>query len=76
MGRANHVAFIDIAKREVTHQVLVGKRPWSVALNADETKLYVVNGLSDDMTVIDTAKAKALQSLPVGRIPHTVVLTD
>ena len=76
MGRANHVAFIDIAKREVTHQVLVGKRPWSVALNADESKLYVVNGLSDDMTVIDTVKAKALQSLPVGRVPHTVVLTE
>ncbi len=54
----------------------MGKRPWSVALSADESKLYVVNGLSDDMTVIDTARAKALVSVPVGRVPHTVVLTD
>ena len=76
MGRANHVAFVDVANRKITDQVLVGKRPWSVALSADESKLYVVNGLSDDMTVIDTRKAKALVSLPIGRVPHTVVLTD
>jgi YVTN family beta-propeller protein len=76
MGRANHVAFIDVASRQITDQVLVGKRPWSVALSADESKLYVVNGLSDDMTVVDTARAKALISVPVGRVPHTVVLTN
>lgn len=74
MGRANHVAFIDVVSRKITDQVLVGKRPWSLALNADESRLYVVNGLSDDMTVVDTAKAKALVSIPVGRVPHTVVL--
>ena len=57
-------------------KVLVGKRPWSVALSTDESKLYVVNGLSDDITVVDTAKAKAMVSIPVGRVPHTVVLTN
>jgi YVTN family beta-propeller protein len=76
MGRANHVAFVDVASRKVTDQVLVGKRPWSLALNQDESKLFVVNGLSDDMTVIDTAKAKAMVSVPVGRVPHTVVLAN
>jgi len=60
----------------VTDQVLVGKRPWSLALCQDESRLYVVNGLSDDMTVVDTARAKALLSVPVGRVPHSVVLTD
>jgi YVTN family beta-propeller protein len=74
MGRANHVAFVDVASRKITDQVLVGKRPWSVALSADESQLYVVNGLSDDLTVVDTAKAKAVLTIPVGRVPHTVVL--
>jgi YVTN family beta-propeller protein len=45
-----------------------------VALSADESQLYVVNGLSDDLTVVDTAKAKAVLTIPVGRVPHTVVL--
>lgn len=74
MGRANHVAFIDVASRQITDRVLVGKRAWGLALNQDESRLFVVNGLSDDLTVVDVKAAKALQTLPVGRVPHTVVL--
>ena len=76
LGRANHVAFIDVAKRETTQQVLAGKRAWNVTLNKDESQLYVVNGLSDDMTVIDVASAKATKSIPVGRVPYGAVLID
>jgi YVTN family beta-propeller protein len=76
MGRANHVAFIDVASRKVTDTVLVGKRAWNLALNKAETQLWVVNGLSDDVTVIDIASAKALKSIPVGRIPYGVVLDE
>jgi PQQ-dependent catabolism-associated beta-propeller protein len=76
MGRVNHVAFIDVAKREVQQQVLAGKRAWNVALNKEETQLYVANGLSDDMTVIDVASAKALKTVPVGRVPYAVLVVD
>ncbi len=76
LGKANHVACVDVAKREVTAQVLAGKRAWNLALNTDESQLFVVNGLSDDMTIIDVASAKALKTIPVGRVPHTVVLLD
>ena len=76
LGRANHVAFIDVTSRKVVQQVLVGKRAWSVALNKTESQLFVVNGLSDDMTVIDVASAKAVKTIPVGRVPHTVVVVD
>jgi YVTN family beta-propeller protein len=76
MGRVNHVAFIDVAKREVVQQVLAGKRAWNVALNKDETQLYVANGLSDDMTVIDVASGKALKTVPVGRVPYAVLVVD
>jgi PQQ-dependent catabolism-associated beta-propeller protein len=76
LGKGNHVAFVDVAKREVTAQVLAGKRAWNLALNKDESQLVVINGLSDDMTIIDVASAKALKTIPVGRVPHTVVVLD
>ena len=76
LGRANHVAFIDVASRKVTDQVLVGKRAWNVALDKAEARLLVVNGLSDDITVVDVAGAKALKSIPVGRVPYGVVIVE
>lgn len=76
LGRANHVAFVDVAKRETTQQVLAGKRAWNVTLNNDESQLYVVNGLSDDMTIVDVAAAKATKTIPVGRVPYGAVLID
>ena len=75
-ARANHVAAIDVATRKVRSLVLVGKRAWGLALNRDESQLYVANGLSDDLTIVDTAAAEALKSVKVGRVPHTVVIDD
>jgi PQQ-dependent catabolism-associated beta-propeller protein len=76
LGRANHVAFVDVAARKVTQLVLVGKRAWNVALDQPEAKLLVVNGLSDDLTVVDVAAAKALKTIPVGRVPYMAVVVD
>jgi DNA-binding beta-propeller fold protein YncE len=73
LGRANHVAFIDVASRRITDRVLVGRRAWSLALNQDESRLYVVNGLSDDLTVVDVPAARALSGAG-RRVPHSVVL--
>jgi len=36
----------------------------------------VVNGLSDDVTVIDVAGAKAIKSIPVGRVPYGLVIVE
>jgi PQQ-dependent catabolism-associated beta-propeller protein len=76
LGRANHVAFIDVAARKVTQLVLAGKRAWNVSLDAAEARLYVVNGLSDDMTVIDVASAKPIKTVPVGRVPYQAVVIE
>ncbi len=76
LGRANHVAFVDVASRKVTDQVLVGKRAWNVTLDKAEAKLLVVNGLSDDVSVVDVAGAKALKSIPVGRVPYGLVIVE
>ncbi len=76
LGRANHIAYVNTATREVEDYVLVGKRAWGLAYNADESRLYVTNGLSDDITVIDNRKRKAIKSIAVGRVPHTVIIDD
>ena len=76
LGRANHVAFVDVPARKVTNLVLVGKRAWNVTLDKAEARLYVVNGLSDDITVVDVAGAKAIKSIPVGRVPYGLVVVE
>ena len=76
LGRANHVAVVDVVSRQVRAYVLVGKRAWGLATSRDGRRLYVVNGLSDDMTVVDTEALKAIKSLKVGRVPHSVVVDE
>lgn len=76
LGKANHVAFIDVPGRKVTSLVLVGKRAWNVTLDKAEKQLWVINGLSDDVTVIDVASAKAIKSVPVGRVPYGLVIVE
>lgn len=76
LGRANHVAFVDVATRQVQQMVLVGQRAWGLALDQAEKTLYVVNGLSDDLSIVDVASAKAIKTVKVGRVPHSVVVVE
>jgi PQQ-dependent catabolism-associated beta-propeller protein len=76
LGRANHVAFVDVGSRKVTDLVLAGKRAWGLGLDKAEKTLVVTNGMSDDVTVIDVAGAKAVKSVPAGRVPHSVVVVE
>lgn len=76
LGRANHVAVVDVASRQVRGYVLVGKRAWGLGLSRDGRRLYVANGMSDDLTIVDTAALKALKTVKAGRSPHSVVVDD
>jgi PQQ-dependent catabolism-associated beta-propeller protein len=76
LGRANHVAFVDIATREIQTYVLVGSRAWGTEISADDKTLYVANGLSDDLSIIDMESRTNVLTMPVGRIPHSVVIDD
>jgi YVTN family beta-propeller protein len=76
LGRANHIAFVDAASKEIEDYVLVGSRAWGVGLSPDEATLYVANGLSDDLTVVDAASRRVTKSVPVGRVPHSVLVDD
>jgi PQQ-dependent catabolism-associated beta-propeller protein len=76
LGRANHVAVVDVKAREVVDYLLVGKRAWGLALTHDEQRLWVANGLSDDVSIIDTASRKVLKSVPVGLVPYGILIDD
>jgi YVTN family beta-propeller protein len=38
--------------------------------------LYVANGLSDDLSIVDMGSRKAIRAVPVGRTPHSVLVDD
>jgi YVTN family beta-propeller protein len=70
------VAEVDVATRQVKRTVLAGKRAWGLALSKDEKTLFVTNGLSDDMTLVDTQSGKAIRTVAVGRVPHTPLVFE
>lgn len=76
LGRANHVAVVDVAKRAVIDYLLVGKRAWGLALSHDEKTLYVANGLSDDLSIIDTQRLKVIKSVPTDLVPYGILIDD
>lgn len=76
LGKANHVAVVDVPTRIVRKLVLVGKRAWGLALSRDSRMLYVANGMSDDVSIVDTTKGAAIRSVKAGRVPHSVVIDD
>lgn len=74
LGRANHVAVVSVPDRTITDYVLVGERAWGLGLSHDESTLYVTNGLSDDMSVVDTSSLRVSRSIPVARTPHSIAV--
>lgn len=75
LGPANRIAVIDVATHEIKSYILVGQRPWHIALKPDGTKLYAANGLTNDMTVIDVATLKAEKTVQVGRLPWGIAVS-
>ena len=71
---ANRVAVIDTKTYAVKQYILVGQRPWHMGWPPTAAKLYVANGLTNDMTVIDVGTLKAEKSVPVGRLPWGVAV--
>jgi PQQ-dependent catabolism-associated beta-propeller protein len=73
LSHANRIAVVDTATLTPTSYILVGERPWHMALDPDGSKLYAANGNTNDLTVIDVARLKAIRSVNVGHLPWGVV---
>jgi YVTN family beta-propeller protein len=58
LGRANHVRVVDVKSHQVTDYILVGSRPWGITFDKEQMRLFVANGASDDVSIIDVARIK------------------
>lgn len=72
LGSANNVVIVDAVTREIIKYILVGHRPWGLGITPDGSRLFVLNGLSDDVTIIDLAKKRPVRSSRTGLVPHSV----
>ena len=72
LGSANHVVIVDAEEREILKYILVGRRPWGLGLTPDGQHLFVLNGLSDDVTIIDIQAQRPIRTRRTGLVPHAV----
>ena len=55
-------------------EVPVGKKPWSLALTPDGSKLYVANARSNSVTVIDVPSRRAIAEIALGATAFHVAI--
>lgn len=72
LGSANHVAVVDLNTLAISKYILVGRRAWGLGLSPDQSTLFVLNGLSDDFTIIDLTTKRPLLTKRAGLIPHSI----
>ena len=58
----------------VMKYVLVGQRVWHLALTPEEDILFTTNGVSNDVTAVDTKSLRPIKSIKVGRYPWGVAV--
>lgn len=63
---------IDLETLAIVETIDTGKAPHGVALNNDGTRAYVTNLKDGSMSVIDTATAKEIARVKVGKEPNGV----
>jgi YVTN family beta-propeller protein len=73
-GDNNEVAFIYASMGEVTRHISVGDLPSQMGVDPVRRKLYVVNRLSEDLSVIDLLRNKVKTVIQVGTKPYGIAL--
>jgi len=76
LGSANHVVIVDAITREILKYILVGRRPWGLGITPDGKRLFVLNGLSDDVTIIDLKSRRPVRTSRTGLVPHSVEILN
>ncbi len=76
LGSANHLVIVDAEKRKVLKYILVGHRPWGLGLTPDGQRLFVLNGLSDDVTIINLKTRRPVITSRTGLVPHSVEMIN
>lgn len=63
---------IDLQSQAVVETIEAGVAPHGVALDKDGTRAYVTNLKGDSVSIIDTASAKELREIKVGKEPNGI----
>jgi len=72
----NEVSFIYPSMDMTTRNISVGDLPSQMAVDSLRRKLYVVNTMSEDLSVIDLAKKRLKTVIQVGKSPHGIALIE
>ena len=72
----NEVSFIYASMGVTTRNISVGDLPSQMAVDQLRKKLYVVNTLSEDLSVIDLTTRRLKTVIEVGRVPHGIALIE
>ena len=67
---------MDANTLEIHKSIPVGKRVWGLALSGDGSRLYTTDGVSNQVSVIDTARAEVIATVPVGKFPWGVAVYE
>jgi PQQ-dependent catabolism-associated beta-propeller protein len=76
LGPANRIAVIDGTTHQVQKFLLVGQRVWHMAFTPDEKYLLTTNGVSNDVSIIDVAALKVIDTIQVGELPWGVAISQ
>ena len=69
LGPGNHVVVIDARTYEVLDFVFAWRRVGHLAFDENERHIYLTNGISGDVTIINVASLRPIKTLKVGRFP-------
>ena len=72
----NEISFIYASMDVTTRNISVGDLPSQMAVDPLRRKLYVVNTLSEDLSVIDLTTRRLRTVIQVGRGPHGIALIE
>jgi len=73
---SNQISFVYPDMGLVTRNVSVGALPSKMAMDQLRRKLYVVNSMSEDVSVIDLPTYNVKRVIQVGRNPHGIALIE
>ena len=68
---SDDIAVIDTKSRNISHRIKVGKHPFGLAISQNGSQLYVVNVVSNSLTIIDTNDLSSF-TIKVGEHPYCV----
>jgi YVTN family beta-propeller protein len=72
----NSVSVIDMVTLEKKYDIKVPNGPDCMDVSADGKLLWVTQRWSKSVAVVDIAARKVIDTIPVGKSPHGIFLTD